>query len=73
MKKVAYIMILSPTSLIGHHHKITNLTLSPTVLSPPERYENIPMLRAFFKIVPMCDQVGPVQSVGFYFNDYAVK
>ena len=27
-------MILSPTSLNGHHHKISNITLSPTSLSP---------------------------------------
>ena len=27
-------MVLLPTSLIGHHHKITNITFSPTSLSP---------------------------------------
>ena len=32
--EVANIMIPSPTSLIGHHHKITNISLSPTSLSP---------------------------------------
>ena len=33
-KKVANLIILSPTSEIGLHHKITNVTLSPTSLSP---------------------------------------
>ena len=33
-KKVANIVIMSPTSYIGHHHKITKITLSPTWLSP---------------------------------------
>ena len=33
-EKVANIMILSPTSLIGHHHKIANITLSPISLLP---------------------------------------
>jgi len=27
-------MILSPTSEISHHHKVTNTTMSPTSLSP---------------------------------------
>ena len=27
-------MILPPTSQIGHHHKVTNVTMSPTSLSP---------------------------------------
>ena len=27
-------MILSPTSQIGQHHKVTNITMSPTSLSP---------------------------------------
>ena len=27
-------MILSPTSQISHHHKVTNITMSPTSLSP---------------------------------------
>ena len=29
-----HIMILPPTSQIGHHHKVTNITMSPTSLSP---------------------------------------
>ena len=33
-KKVANIMILPPTSEISHHHKVTNITMSPTSLSP---------------------------------------
>ena len=33
-KKVVNIMILPPTSQIGHHHKVTNITMSPTSLSP---------------------------------------
>ena len=33
-KKVANIMILRPTSKISHHHKVTNITMSPTSLSP---------------------------------------
>ena len=32
MKKVANTMIRSPTSLICHHHKINNITLSPKSL-----------------------------------------
>ena len=28
------IMFLPPTSQIGHHHKVTNITISPTSLSP---------------------------------------
>ena len=31
-------MNLSPTSLIGRHHKITNITLSPTSLSQPTSF-----------------------------------
>ena len=27
-------MILQPTSEISHHHKVTNITMSPTSLSP---------------------------------------
>ena len=34
MKKVANIMILSPTSVISHHHRVTNITMSLTSLSP---------------------------------------
>ena len=34
MTKVANIMILPPTSEISHHHKVTNITMSPTSLSP---------------------------------------
>ena len=33
-KKVAYIMTLQPTSEISHHYKVTNITMSPTSLSP---------------------------------------
>ena len=33
-KKVASIMILPPTSQISHHHKVTNIPMSPTSLSP---------------------------------------
>ena len=33
-KKVTNIMILPPTSEISHHHKVTNITMSPTSLSP---------------------------------------
>ena len=33
-KKVANIMILSPTFQISHHHKVTNRAMSPTSLSP---------------------------------------
>jgi len=33
-KKVANIMILPPTSEISHHHKVTNITMSPTALKP---------------------------------------
>ena len=33
-KKVANIMILPPTPHIGHNHKVTNITRSPTSLSP---------------------------------------
>ena len=29
-------MILSPTSEISHHHKVTNITMSPTSLSPSD-------------------------------------
>ena len=32
-------MILSPTSQIGYHHKITNITLSPTSLTPNMKLE----------------------------------
>ena len=36
-------MILSPKSEISHHHKVTNITMSPTSLSPflPEINDNI--------------------------------
>ena len=33
-KIVANIMILPPTSEISHHYKVTNITMSPTSLSP---------------------------------------
>ena len=33
-KKVANIMILPPKSEISHHHNVTNITKSPTSLSP---------------------------------------
>ena len=33
-EKVLNIMILSPTSEISHHDKVTNITMSPTSLSP---------------------------------------
>ena len=33
-EKVANIMIVPPTSQISHHHKVTNITMSPTSLSP---------------------------------------
>ena len=36
-------MILSPTSQIGHHHKVTNITMSPSSLSP------IRMFMEFFR------------------------
>ena len=29
-------MILPPTSQISHHHKVTNITMSPTSLSPSQ-------------------------------------
>ena len=32
-KNIVNIMILPPTSQIGHHHKITNIKMSPTSLS----------------------------------------
>ena len=35
-EKVANIMILPPTAAISHHHKVTNITISPTSLSPSE-------------------------------------
>ena len=46
MKKVANIRILSSISQIGHHHKITNLTLSPSLshskpLSPSKLFLSI--------------------------------
>ena len=44
-KNVANIMILPPTSQISHHHKVTNITRSPTSLSP-SRY-----LTSYFKWV----------------------
>ena len=33
-KKVANIMQLPPSSEISHHHKVTNITISPTSISP---------------------------------------
>ena len=33
-EKVANIMILSPTSKISDHHKVTNIKISPLLLSP---------------------------------------
>jgi len=33
-QKLTNIMILPPTSEISHHHKVTNITMSPTSLSP---------------------------------------
>ena len=32
--KVAHIIVLPPTSEISHHPKVTNITMSPTSLSP---------------------------------------
>jgi len=34
-------MILPPTSQISHHHKVTNITMSPTSLSPYSSYHKI--------------------------------
>ena len=45
--KVTNIMILPPTSQISHRHKITNITISPTSLSPNP--ELIPQSISFFK------------------------
>ena len=35
--KINNIMILPPTSQIGHHHKVTSIKMSPTSLSPKNR------------------------------------
>ena len=40
-EKFANIMILPPTSEISHHHKVTNITVSPTSLSPPKSYPHL--------------------------------
>ena len=47
-KKVANIMILSPTSSIGNYYKITNITLSSTSLSPPYSLYDIAVLITFW-------------------------
>jgi len=33
-------MIMSLTTKIGHHHKVTNITMSPTSLSPVQSIES---------------------------------
>ena len=33
-------MFLSPTSQISHHHKVTNITMSPTSLSPHHQHRS---------------------------------
>ena len=38
-------MILSPTTQIGHHHKVTNITMSPTSLSA--KIQNFLLYRAY--------------------------
>ena len=35
-EKAANIMILPPTSQLNHHNKVTNITMSPTSLSPSD-------------------------------------
>ena len=48
-KKVANIVILLPTSEISHHHKVTNITMSPTSLSPFwGRYYLVLLIRFLF-------------------------
>ena len=37
-------MILPPTSQIGYHHKVTNITMSPTSLSPDLNQTDEPVL-----------------------------
>ena len=37
-QKVANVMILPPKSQIGHHHKLTNITMSPTSPSSLNRF-----------------------------------
>ena len=39
-------MILSPTSQNGHHHKVTNITMSPTSLSPKWKRPRLPVPKA---------------------------
>ena len=42
-------MILSPTSQIGHHHKVTNITMSPTSLSPFEQFASFGLYHSFLE------------------------
>ena len=46
--KWCYIMILPPTSQISHHHKVTNITISPTLLSPTWLLVNVTKKRVSF-------------------------
>ena len=46
-------MILSPTSQISHHHKVTNITMSPTSLSP---------IRSLGQALPKKSLVGPTRT-----------
>ena len=50
MNKVANIMILPPTSEISHHHKVTNITMSPTSLSPKNAMPEKPLKNNFVLI-----------------------
>ena len=58
--KVANMMILPPTSQIGHHHKVTNIAMSPTSLSSFKfkRYQEW-FRRQHYKIVTIMKWVSP--------------
>ena len=53
-EKAANLMILPPTSKISHHHKVTNIMMSPTSRSPSFQLLNIYSLNpmAWFKYLP---------------------
>ena len=58
--KITNIMILPPTSEISHHHKVTNITMSPTSLSPFEQVKTRHLsLADTFNLTPMGWTVQP--------------
>ena len=67
-------MILAPTFQIGHHHKVTNITMSPTSLSPIDgdvsKFKVMFPIRFMFPTWQWCFQVDFASNLSFKVNYY---